>query len=96
MLADNMNSSLSDNCQYWIGEAYFAKKEFEQAIIEFDKVLFFANNNKREHSIYKIAFCHENLGEKKQALEMYKRYLADYPNGDYSKLALKKLDELQY
>ncbi|MDP2970605.1 MAG: outer membrane protein assembly factor BamD, partial [Deltaproteobacteria bacterium] len=33
------NMELSDNAQFWIGETYFLKKDFEKAILEYEKVI---------------------------------------------------------
>ena len=46
LLASNDRSPLADNCQYWIGEAYFAMGNYYQAIAEFQKVLPLENSNK--------------------------------------------------
>ncbi|MCB2210707.1 tol-pal system protein YbgF [bacterium] len=88
------NSSLADNAQYWIGEAYFVLKRYEQAIIEFDKTLTYKNTNKREDALYKLASCHERLGKSETALELYTRLLAEFPNTRHASYVLKKLDML--
>ncbi len=88
------NSSLADNAQYWIGEAYFVLKRYEQAIIEFDKTLTYQNTNKREDAVYKLASCHERLGKSETALELYTRLLAEFPNTRHASYVLKKLDML--
>ncbi len=33
------NTELSDNAQFWIGETYYAKKDYEKAILEYEKVI---------------------------------------------------------
>ena len=94
-IVDNSKThSLADNAQYWIGEAYFRLKHFEQAIVEFDRVLTFKNTNKREDSLYKLASCHERLGKADAAMELYTRLLAEYPNTRHSSYVLKKLNLL--
>ena len=35
---ENIND-LTDNCQYWIGEIYYATRDFRNAIDAFDKYL---------------------------------------------------------
>jgi TolA-binding protein len=46
LLARDDRSPLADNCQYWIGEAYYAMGNFYQAIAEFQKVLPLEDSNK--------------------------------------------------
>jgi tol-pal system protein YbgF len=86
------NHSLTDNAQYWIGEAYFRLKRFEQAIIEFDRTLLYKDTNKREDALYKLASCHERLGKTDAAKEMYSRFLAEFPNSRHASHVLKKLN----
>ena len=33
------NTELSDNAQFWIGETYFLKKDYERAILEYEKAI---------------------------------------------------------
>ncbi len=37
-LRNHPRSEYADNAQYWIGESYYALREFDQAILEFDAV----------------------------------------------------------
>jgi TolA-binding protein len=38
--------NLADNCQYWIGESYYAQGKYLQSVAEFEKVNIFVNGNK--------------------------------------------------
>ncbi len=94
MLEQSRTSSLSDNCQYWIGESYYQLGQYEQALMEFDDTLTFPHTNKREDALFKIAQCHEKLGEPEQARAVYLRFLADFPASRHVPLVMKKLDTL--
>lgn len=94
MLRDNSKSSLSDNCQYWIGESYFALHQYERALLAFDRTLAFPRSNKREDALYKIAQCHEKLGEPFEAREMYLRFIAEYPSSRLAAGVMKKIEAL--
>ena len=37
-VANHPDHDLADNAQYWIGECYYAQKNFESAVREFEKV----------------------------------------------------------
>lgn len=92
LLAEDRNSDLSDNCQYWIGEAYYNLGQYEQALVEFDRVLAFPKTNKREDALFKIAQCNEQIGDVDAAKQLYARFLAEYPESRHSSAVLKKLE----
>jgi len=46
LLEQNPDDVLADNCQYWIGESYFGLKEYQQAIMEFQKVFAYSMTDK--------------------------------------------------
>ncbi|MBS1262658.1 MAG: Cell division coordinator CpoB [Calditrichaeota bacterium] len=94
LIEENPRHSLADNCQYWIGEAYFRLRRYEQAIVEFDRTLTYRNTNKREDALYKLASCHERLGKAEAARELYLRLLAEFPNTRHASYVVKKLDML--
>lgn len=94
LLAQNRNNSLSDNCQYWIGESYYALKEYQQAIIEFEKVLTFSNTNKDDDSQLKLGLCYLRLKDKESAKRELTRLIANYPQSEFTELGRKLLEEL--
>lgn len=63
LLGRNDNHSLADNCQYWIGESYFAKGDFYQAAAEFHKVYTFTDGNKQDDAQLMIALSFMKAGE---------------------------------
>ncbi len=54
---------LADNCQYWIGEAYFAMGNYYQAIAEFQKVLPIEKSNKANDAQLMIGLAFMKAGE---------------------------------
>jgi TolA-binding protein len=83
LLAENENNSLVDNCQYWKGEAYYALDDFNQAIIEFEKVFVFNNSNKSDAAQLKIGLCYLKVGNKEKARNELQRLLTTYPTSEY-------------
>lgn len=92
LLAIDMNNSLSDNCQYWKGECFYALKDFKRAIVEFEKVFTFVNNNKDDDAQLKLGLCYINLNDKERARSEFNRLLKNYPNSEYVERTNKLLE----
>ena len=67
LLASRENNSLIDNCQYWKGECYYGMGNYEQAILEFQKVFQFPNSNKFDDAQLKLGLCYMQLNNREQA-----------------------------
>ena len=63
LLAQDDRSPLADNCQYWIGEAFYAMGNYYQAIAEFQKVLPLENSNKSNDAQLMIGISLIKAGE---------------------------------
>lgn len=86
---------LSDNAQYWIGEAYYAQQDYKRALEEFSKVVdTYGKGNKVPDALLKMAYCYAELGDKQRARESLKRVLRDYPWSDPAKKAKERLGAL--
>ena len=94
LLLSDAKNSLSDNCQYWIGECYYALTNYNQAISEFEKVFSFPNSNKNDDSQLKLGLCYLRLGDDQQARSEFDRLLANYPDSEYTEIARKHLTQL--
>ena len=94
LLRSNPDSELADNSQFWIGECYYGNKEYERAILEFEKVFTFPNNNKIEAAQLKLGFCYLRLHNKKRAQEEFSRLVKLYPGSEYLPIAHKLLSKL--
>lgn len=79
LLASSSTHSLSDNAQYWIGESHFALGQYDAAIIDFEKVLTFANSNKKADAQFKLGFCYLLKKDREKAMDEFDRLRADYP-----------------
>ena len=83
LLALNVSNSLTDNCQYWKGEAYYAMDDYNQAIMEFEKVFVFNNSNKADAAQLKLGLCYLKLGNKEKARNELQKLLSGYPTSEY-------------
>ena len=79
----NKNHDLADNCQYWIGEVYYALNDYKRSIIEFEKVYSFSGTNKADDAQFKIGFCYMNIGQVDRARQEFNNLMEFYPNSEY-------------
>lgn len=83
LLANSASHSLSDNAQYWIGECHYALRQYDAAIIDFEKVSTFTNSNKKDDAQFKLGVCYLRKGNKTKAMEEFGRLQSDYPESEY-------------
>ena len=87
LLQADMNHELSDNCQYWIGEIYYALTDYRRSIEEFEKVFSFSGTNKADDSYYKLGLCYVNIGQYENAKTELSNLIKFFPNSEYYKRA---------
>lgn len=87
LLSTSSTNSLSDNCQYWIGECYYGLANFNEAIIEFNKVFNHTNSNKYDDAQLKLGLCYLRLGDRAKARAEFERLLTNYPDSEYANKA---------
>jgi tol-pal system protein YbgF len=73
--------SLAGNAQYWIGEAYWAQRDYRQALVEFEKV-FEHGPAKAPDALVKIGLCHVRLQNLPRAQEIWQRAVREYPRSE--------------
>lgn len=80
------------NAQYWLGEIYYAKGDWEMAILEFDKVIKkYPNSEKTPASVLKQGFSFDKLGSRKEARVLLQEVVDKYPDSPEASLAKKRL-----
>ena len=83
LLKNNIDQDLADNCQFWIGQIFFSKKDYINAIEEFDKVLQYKDSNKKSESIYKIGLSYIKTGHNDKAKAMFQKIIDNFPKSKY-------------
>ena len=79
---------LMPNIQYWLGEVYYAKKDFEQAIIEFGEGLKnYPNSIKGPDNMLKLGLSFSNLKKKTEACNVFIELELKYPDASANVLA---------
>jgi tol-pal system protein YbgF len=77
---------LAGNAQYWIGEAYWAQRDYRQALIEFEKVSEYGPG-KVPDALVKVGLCHVRLRDVPRAQQAWQRVVRDYPKSEAAVLA---------
>ncbi|MBN2009845.1 tetratricopeptide repeat protein [candidate division KSB1 bacterium] len=94
VLNENPKGSLADNCQYWIGEAYYGQGKYLQAIAEFEKVFAFDSADKRDDAQIMMGLAYMKLGEANQARNDFVWLVACYGGSEYSNKARQYMNQL--
>jgi tol-pal system protein YbgF len=90
------NTELSDNAQFWIGETYYLKKDFEKAILEYEKAIAkYPEGDKIPAALLKQGFAFLELGDKTNARNILRRLIERYPQSEQAEMAKKKLEAIK-
>ncbi len=93
LLTKNANHPLADNAQYWIGECHYALRQYDAAILDFQKVFTFPNSNKAADAQFKLVLCYLKKGDLEKAREEFERLRSDYPDSPYVNRATEILSK---
>ena len=85
----------ADNAQYWIGEIYYARGEFERAFDELEKIITdYPRGDKVAAALLKMGYCLINLNDKEGARQYLDDVIQRFPNSAEADLARSRLEEL--
>ena len=79
LLKGGIGNDLADNCHYWLGEANYAKKQYQQAIQHLEMVMNYQKSEKTGDAHYMMGQCYERLGDKAKAKAEYETLVKDFP-----------------
>jgi tol-pal system protein YbgF len=85
----------TDKAQYWIGECFYAKADYANAIVSFNKVLKYKNTSKADDAQLKLGLSYLRMGKSDLAIDEFKRLINRYPGSEYISRAEKYLSEVQ-
>ncbi len=94
LVASDATNDLADNCQYWLAECYYSKKDFKRAVGEFTKVFNYAGTDKDDDAQLKLGLAYQSMGSIEKAKEEFQRLIDYFPGSEYypkAKDALRKL-----
>ena len=83
LLEANPAHKLASNCQYWIGESYFGKRDYHNAISAFEKVMAYEKSHKKDDALLMMGRSYIQLGDNQLAAKMFNELMTSYPNSEY-------------
>ena len=90
------DSSFAGNAQYWLGEANYVTRRFEQGIVEFGLVLKnYPSSSKVPDAMLKLGYTYYELKQFEQAKALLLELRKLYPKSTAFRLAGKRLDRIR-
>ncbi|HET9761988.1 MAG TPA: tol-pal system protein YbgF [Casimicrobiaceae bacterium] len=94
-LRKSPKSDLADDAQYWIGEAYFANRDYNRAILEFNEVLLrYPKGDKVPAALLRQAMAFAELGDKVDARLVLQKLVSEHGDSPEAEKGRQKLAEL--
>lgn len=90
----NPTSEMADDAQYWIGESYFTRRDYNRAILEFNDVLKYRKGDKVSAALLRQSQAFVEIGDKTDARLILQKLINDYPNSRQAKEARERLQSL--
>jgi len=94
LLDGGIDPRYADNCQYWLGECNFAKRNYSRAISHFESVLATKSSEKKGDAQYMVGRSYEQLGNKAKAREAYQSFIDNYPSSKLIPRAQERVAKL--
>jgi tol-pal system protein YbgF len=94
-IKEHPRTTLSGNAQFWIGDIYFKKRQYEAAILAYEDVIKkYPDSNKVPDALLKQGLAFQELGDKIDAKIILENLIKKYPSTDQAKTAKSKLQNL--
>ncbi|MEW6489941.1 MAG: tol-pal system protein YbgF, partial [Thermodesulfobacteriota bacterium] len=94
-IAQHPDTPLTGNAYFWIGESHYDQGQYEQAILEYDKVVQrFPKGGKVAGALLKQAFAFDAIGDPVDARILLRKLLREHPNSEQAPIARRKLELL--
>ena len=90
------DSPVADDAAYWIGECFFSQGQYEEAASQFTElILNFPEGDKIPAAYLKKGLSLLELGNKEEALAVFKLLISKYPFEEETKIAQEKIKEIR-
>ncbi len=95
-LVNHPSSQYADNAQYWLGEAFYAKRDFAAAVREYKLLLSeYPDSGKTSHAQLKLGYSYNEMGENDFAQGELEDLISRYPGTSAANLAKERLDHIR-
>lgn len=86
----------ADSAHYWLGEAYYAKRDFVSALATFKKLVDnYPDSPHKPHALLKIGFSYNELGDNSSARQVLEQLRQTFPHTLVARLAEERLHKLR-
>ena len=94
-LATYPGSALRDNAQYWLAETYYVRRQFADALPQFQKVLDeYPQSAKLADALLKVGYCNHELKQLDAARAALREVQRLYPDTTAARLAAQRLERI--
>lgn len=94
-LAIYPDSSLADNAQYWLGEAFYVNKAYPEALSAFQRVVDkYPQSRKLPDAMLKIGYCRYEMQQLDSAREVLTQVASRYADTPAGRLAQQRLEKM--
>ena len=88
----NPKHPLAGNAQYWLGETYYARREYQQAMVAFaEGYKVYKTSPKGPDNLLKLGITLAVLNKKQEACAVFQRFHQDYPRA--TDLQKRRIDQ---
>ncbi len=94
-IRESPTSEYVDNAQYWVGECYYGKKDYNRAIIEFNEVILkYPKGDRVPSALLALAMSFADSGDKIDARLILQKLIGEYPKSEEANVGRQKLQAL--
>lgn len=90
-LKEYPDSELAGNARYWLGECYYQQERYEEAILEYEKVVREHKGPKTPAALLKQGLAFHHLGDTKTSRFLMEKLIEEYPKSEQAEAARANL-----
>lgn len=96
MISEFPNGALVDDAQYWIGEAYYVTRDFDNALDAFQAVVNrYSDSQRVPEALLKLGYVQAELGQTEDARRTLNQVISQYPGSRVAISAETRLSKIR-